>query len=95
MGSVQLTKRQLELIARAVADPRRLEILKQIGAGGVGPVACAAVRESQPVSAATLSHHVKELEMAGLIRIEREGRCANLEMNREVWQAYLEHLAKI
>jgi len=88
-----LTKKQAELIAKALADPRRVEILKQIGSCSC--IACADVRECQPVSAATLSHHLKELEMAGLIEIEREGKFANLTLKRDVLDAYRSYLAEI
>jgi ArsR family transcriptional regulator, arsenate/arsenite/antimonite-responsive transcriptional repressor len=90
----RLTERQVNQIARALADPRRYEILKKISGCGCG-MACAALREGVPISAATLSHHLKELEMAGLIAIEREGKFANLSFRKDVWKAYLEQLAEI
>jgi ArsR family transcriptional regulator len=89
-----LSDDQMQLIAKALADPRRYGILKQIGAKSCA-VPCADVRERQPVTAATLSHHMKELEAAGLITIIRKGKFADLVLQREVLQAYLDHLGKI
>jgi ArsR family transcriptional regulator len=91
---VRLTQRQLALIARALADPRRHEILRQIGSQECA-MACIELRKTQPITADTLSHHMKELETAGLIDIEREGKFAKLLLRRDVLQAYLQHLARI
>ena len=89
-----ISAEQMQLIAKALADPRRYEILKQIGEKN-GVLSCTHMRQCQPVTAATLSHHVKELEAAGLITIIRKGKFADLLLERETLQAYLDHLAKI
>ena len=91
---VELTEEQIHLIAKALADPRRLELLRQIGSCD-GPSPCADIKECHEVSAATLSHHMKELETAGLVRVTREGKFASYTLRRDVLKAYTEQLAKI
>jgi ArsR family transcriptional regulator len=92
--SIVLPEQQFHLISKALADPRRHQILKQIAAGADG-AACSDIRECQPVTAATLSHHLKELETAGLILIVREGKFARLIFRRDVFDAYVGRLKNI
>jgi ArsR family transcriptional regulator len=91
---VELSEEQIHLIAKALADPRRLELLRQIGRCNE-PSRCVEIKECHEISAATLSHHMKELETAGLVRVTRDGKFASYTLRRDVLKGYMDQLAKI
>jgi ArsR family transcriptional regulator len=88
-----LSEEQFHAICRALADPRRFAIFEQVAAAD--GMACSALREHQVISPATISHHMKELNEAGLVEIKREGRNSNLFLCRPVFDAYLKRLAAL
>jgi len=93
--AVKLNDEHLHRIARALADPRRYELLRQIGKAG-DSLACEDLRGTCcEVTAATVSHHMKELEMAELVESHREGKFVNYTLRRDVLEAYLARLAQI
>ncbi|MGD0442457.1 MAG: helix-turn-helix domain-containing protein [Edaphobacter sp.] len=92
--TVRLSDDRIHLIAKALADPRRLELLRQIGSC-TKPMQCADIKDCHAVTAATLSHHMKELETAGLILVTRAGKFASYTLRRDVLKAYTEQLTKI
>lgn len=88
-----LSDQQFCAITKAVSDPRRFEILQYIA--GKKNCTCVELRESCSISASTLSHHLKELESAGLITISRKGKFAHPCFRRDVWKTYLDKLSDL
>ena len=93
-GEVKLDERQVASISKALADPKRFEILQRIAASPEPPT-CSCVREWIGLAPATITHHLKELESAGLVNVERCGKFAHITLRREVWSAYLARLAEL
>ena len=91
---VQLEDRQFMLISKALADPKRFEMLQKIGESREAPT-CSCMCDWTGLAPATISHHIKELDNAGLINVERDGKFAHLTLRRDVWNAYLKRLSAI
>jgi ArsR family transcriptional regulator, arsenate/arsenite/antimonite-responsive transcriptional repressor len=87
-----LSEKQFELIAKALADPRRMAVLEVIA--GERECPCQKLREEFPVSKATISHHIKELVRAGLVEAHREGQYLNCEVRRDILEAYTAELLR-
>jgi ArsR family transcriptional regulator, arsenate/arsenite/antimonite-responsive transcriptional repressor len=88
-----MDEKQFIRISKALADPRRFEILKRIAAQD--ELACSDMRCHLPISAATLSHHLKELSNAGLIDLRKETKFVHMKLRRKVWKEYLSQLNKL
>lgn len=89
-----LTRARSIAILKALADPRRFQLLECIAAAGC-PLGCAEARAALRVAPATLSHHIKELETAGLIAVRREGKFHFLTLRRGVLEALASGLASL
>ena len=87
-----LTAKQFDLIAKALADPRRMQVLEVIA--GEEECPCQRLREEFPISKATISHHIKELVRAGLIEAHKDGQFLHCEVRREVLEAYTADLLR-
>jgi ArsR family transcriptional regulator len=92
--SPRLTRARRTSILKALADPRRFELLERIAKAGC-PLGCAQARAALPISAATLSHHIKELESAGLIHVRRDGKFHFLTLRSGALKSLVDVLATL
>jgi ArsR family transcriptional regulator len=73
-------------VARALADATRYRMLQEIRAAG--EITCSALKARFPLSQATVSHHVKTLQQAGLVRIRAQGLFRHLSAEPERLAAF-------
>ncbi len=91
---VRLSREQRTNILKAMADPRRFSLLEKI-ARAACPLGCMEARAALAIAPATLSHHIKELESAGLIAVERQGKFHFLSMRPGVLEALIANLSAL
>ncbi len=68
--------RQLATAFRVLGDPARLRILSLIAAGSAGEMCVCEMVEPLGLAQPTVSHHLKVLHEAGLLRREKRGTWA-------------------
>ena len=90
----RLSRARRTAILKALSDPKRFELLERIAKANC-PLPCSVVRPALAISPATLSHHMKELETAGLIEISREGKFHFLSLRPGVLEALIASLAAL
>lgn len=91
---LKLGARQFTRISKALADPKRFEMLQRIAASKEAP-SCSCVCDWLGLAPATVSHHLKELESAGLVNVERDGKFAYISLRRNVLEAYVSRLSSL
>ena len=85
-----IDQERFERIAKALADPRRFQILEKIA--NCREVGCQRLCEQFPVAQPTMSHHLKELSRAGLIEPWREGQFVFYRFRADVLHDYVNAL---
>lgn len=93
-ASTRLTRARRAAILKALADPNRFELVERIAKANC-PMGCSQAQAALDIAPATLSHHIKELESAGLIRVEKAGKFHYLHLKREALAAVSESLAAL
>jgi ArsR family transcriptional regulator len=88
-----MTASQFSRISKAISDGKRYRILQRIA--GERELSCSDASRGLGITAATCSHHLKELHDAGLIDVRRAGKFGYMRLRKRIWQQYLAKLAKL
>ena len=84
---------QIEKISKALGDETRLRIFEAISRGR--QMTCGEIVSMRGVTPATVSHHLKILNEAGLITCRRDGQFVYSEAAPETVEEYTRALAKM
>jgi ArsR family transcriptional regulator len=90
----RLTRAQRTALLKALADPKRFELLERIAKSSC-PLGCTNARQALAIAPATLSHHIKELQTSGLIDVRREGKFHFLSIKPGVLEALAANLQSL
>jgi len=88
-----MERSQIEKISKALADETRLMIFEAISRKK--QMNCGEIVSLQGITPATVSHHLKILNEAGLIECRREGQFVYSRTAPEVVQSYTRALARM
>lgn len=73
---------QVSRIAKALAHPRRVEMLTHLRASGT--LTCSQVLGRCPLSQPTISHHISVLQQAGIVKSQRRGAFSLLSIDEDL-----------
>ncbi|QKG85289.1 winged helix-turn-helix transcriptional regulator [Kroppenstedtia pulmonis] len=96
------TSEQLSLIARALSDPIRYQILDLIARGNSedAAVCCTAemcvcdIQEVLDLKQSKVSYHLKELKNAGLLHERKQGKWNYYSVNQSMLKAFCDELSR-
>lgn len=75
-----LAEIRIEAVLHALADPVRLQLVRELARIGTG-VACGAI--ALPVNKSTRTHHMRILREAGVTRVHPEGTARITELRKD------------
>jgi ArsR family transcriptional regulator, arsenate/arsenite/antimonite-responsive transcriptional repressor len=80
--------RQMVRVLKALADPKRFQMLRKIAAAG--ELSCSQIGRRFPLAQPTISHHLKILHDASLLQVREEGQHHFISVNRRLLRSVLQ-----
>jgi ArsR family transcriptional regulator len=89
-----MNPKKAEKIAKALADPNRLQIIKEIRKQK-DCLYCAEINDVINLAQPSICHHLKMLTDTEIILAEKEGRNVKYRLNNEVLDEYIDFLESL
>jgi ArsR family transcriptional regulator len=90
-----MNSRKAEKIAKALADPNRLQIIKEIQKQKDDCLYCAEINDVINLAQPSICHHLKMLTDTEIIFAEKEGRNVKYRLNNQVLDEYIGFLESL
>jgi ArsR family transcriptional regulator, arsenate/arsenite/antimonite-responsive transcriptional repressor len=87
--------KKFEKISKALADPNRLMIIKEIKKKKQNCLYCMDIYEKSTLAQPSISHHLKLLTDADIVTAEKEGRQVKYSLNNQVLDEYIGFLENL
>jgi ArsR family transcriptional regulator len=87
-----MSEESIEKIAKALGDKTRVRLLEEIKKKE--GLCCMEAQECTSLTQPTVSHHIKILIDAGLVRSEKEGRKMKLKVNKKELEKFTAYFSK-
>jgi ArsR family transcriptional regulator, arsenate/arsenite/antimonite-responsive transcriptional repressor len=88
-----MNRKRIESISKALADETRLRIFEAISSSG--HMNCGQIVSLRGVTPATVSHHLRVLQQAGLIDCRRKGQFVFSKANPKTLEEYARTLTAL
>jgi ArsR family transcriptional regulator len=88
----QMNQRKAEKISKALADPNRLQILKEIKKQKNNCLYCVDINDTINLAQPSIAHHLRLLVDTEIILSEKEGRNVKYRLNNKVIDEYIDFL---
>lgn len=84
--------KQFEKISKALSDPNRLMIIKEIKRKKQNCLYCAEIYDKVTLTQPAIAHHIKLLTDANIVIPEKEGRNVKYSLNNEVLDKFIQYV---
>lgn len=87
--------KQFEKISKALGDPNRIMILKEIRKKKQNCLYCSEIYGKVTLTQPAIAHHIKLLTDADLITSEKEGRNVKYSLNNKVLDEFIQYVSAL